>query len=62
MNIPIRPLLALVDRMLMVDGSVPRSLSPFMTAMQQQSACVELPVLHLYSLELLAAIIEGMHR
>ncbi|KAH9657415.1 RIX1 domain-containing protein [Citrus sinensis] len=59
-NIPIRPLLALVDRMLMVDGSVPRSLSPFMTVMQQQSACVELPVLHLYSLELLAAIIEGV--
>ncbi|KAH9696925.1 RIX1 domain-containing protein [Citrus sinensis] len=60
-NVPIRPLLALVDRMLMVDGSVPHSLSPFMTVMQQQSACVELPVLHLYSLELLAAIIEGMH-
>ncbi|KAH9656670.1 hypothetical protein KPL70_022773 [Citrus sinensis] len=32
-----------------VDGSVPRSLSSLMTAMQQQSVCIELPVLHLYS-------------
>lgn len=62
MNVPIRPLLALVERVLMVDGSIPRSLSPFMTAMHQQSVCVELPVLHLYSLDLLAAIVDGMHR
>lgn len=60
MNVPIRPLLGLVERVLMVDGSVPRAMSPFMTAMQQQSVCVELPVLHLHCLELLAAIVEGM--
>ncbi|KAJ4720599.1 Proline-, glutamic acid-and leucine-rich protein 1 [Melia azedarach] len=59
-TVPICPLLALVDRVLMVDGSVPRSMVPFMTAMQQQFVCLELPVLHLYSLELLTAVIESM--
>ncbi|KAJ4721047.1 Proline-, glutamic acid-and leucine-rich protein 1 [Melia azedarach] len=58
--VPIRPLLDLVDRVLMVDGSVPRAMLPFMTATQQQFVCLELPVLHLYSLELLTAVIECM--
>ncbi|XVE99055.1 hypothetical protein REPUB_Repub03eG0163700 [Reevesia pubescens] len=58
---PVRSLLALVERLLMVDGSLPHML-PFMTTVQQELICSELPVLHAYSLELLIAIIKGMHR
>ncbi|KAJ0101543.1 hypothetical protein Patl1_05894 [Pistacia atlantica] len=58
-TVPIVPLLALVHRVIMVDGSVPRASLPFMTGMQQEFVCSELPLLHLYSLELLTAIIEG---
>ncbi|KAK7851730.1 hypothetical protein CFP56_041023 [Quercus suber] len=59
-NVPVRSLLVLVERVLMVDGSVPHALSAFMTSMQQELICSELPVLHLHSLELLIAIIKGM--
>ncbi|KAM3732952.1 hypothetical protein ACB098_11G097400 [Castanea mollissima] len=58
-NVPVRSLLVLVERVLMVDGSVPHALSAFTTSMQQELICSELPVLHLYSLELLIAIIKG---
>ncbi|TXG49331.1 hypothetical protein EZV62_025206 [Acer yangbiense] len=58
---PIHPLLALVERVMMVDGSVLRAAVPFMTSKQQESVCLELPDLHLYNLELLKATIEGMH-
>ncbi|XP_044462220.1 proline-, glutamic acid- and leucine-rich protein 1-like isoform X3 [Mangifera indica] len=58
-TVPIVPLLALVHRVIMVDGSVPRAALPFMTGMQQEFVCSELPLLHLYSLQLLTAIIEG---
>ncbi|XP_030966472.1 uncharacterized protein LOC115987139 [Quercus lobata] len=58
-NVPVRSLLVLVERVLMVDGSVPHALSAFMTSMQQELICSELPVLHLHSLELLIAIIKG---
>ncbi|XWS56869.1 hypothetical protein CRYUN_Cryun09bG0122400 [Craigia yunnanensis] len=57
---PVRSMLALVERLLMVDGSLPHTMLPFMTAMQQELICSELPVLHVYSLELLIAIIKGM--
>ncbi|XP_038688480.1 proline-, glutamic acid- and leucine-rich protein 1 isoform X1 [Tripterygium wilfordii] len=59
-NVPIRALLALVERVLMVDGSLSRNMLLFMTAMQQELICAELPVLHLSSLELLISIIKGM--
>ncbi|XWS65695.1 hypothetical protein CRYUN_Cryun05aG0135600 [Craigia yunnanensis] len=57
---PVRSMLALVERLLMVDGSLPHTMLPFMTAMQQELICSELPVLHAYSSELLIAIIKGM--
>ncbi|GMY23428.1 proline-, glutamic acid- and leucine-rich protein 1 isoform X1 [Fagus crenata] len=58
-NVPVRSLLVLVERVLKVDGSLPHALLPFMTSMQQELICSELPVLHSYSLELLIAIIKG---
>lgn len=59
-TVPIRSFLALIERVLIVDGSLPHSLLAFMTAMQQEFICSELPLLHSYSLELLTAIIEGV--
>ncbi|KAK6233800.1 hypothetical protein QUC31_006206 [Theobroma cacao] len=59
---PIRAMLALVERLLMVDGSLPHTMLPFMTAMQHELICSELPVLHAHALELLIAIIKGMRR
>ncbi|XVF41312.1 hypothetical protein PTKIN_Ptkin01aG0270500 [Pterospermum kingtungense] len=57
---PIRSMLALVERLLMVDGSLPHTMLPFMTSMQQELICSELPLLHACSLELLIAIIKAM--
>ncbi|KAK7389851.1 hypothetical protein VNO78_25146 [Psophocarpus tetragonolobus] len=59
-NVPVRLLLALVERILMVNGSLPQMSLPFMTAKQQENICSELPVLHSSSLELLTAIIKSM--
>lgn len=59
---PVRPMLALVERLLIVDGSLPHTMLRFMTAMQQELICSELPVLHASSLELLMAIIKATHR
>lgn len=58
--IPIRPLLALVERVLTVDGSLPPTSVPFMTSLQQESMCSELPALHSDSLDLLIAIIKSL--
>lgn len=46
----------------MVDGSSSQAIFSFMTAMQQESICLELPVLHMHSLELLSAIIKSARR
>ncbi|CAK9149218.1 unnamed protein product [Ilex paraguariensis] len=59
-TIPVRPLLALSRRVLMVDGSLLQALFPFTTALQQEFICSELPALHLYSLELLSAVVKGL--
>ncbi|KAF5193733.1 proline-, glutamic acid/leucine-rich protein [Thalictrum thalictroides] len=40
--------------------SVQQALLPFMTVAQQENICSELPSLHLYSLELLTAVINGI--
>ncbi|MBA0694893.1 hypothetical protein Goari_005157, partial [Gossypium aridum] len=61
-TVPVRSMLALVERLLRVDGSLPHTMLPFMTSVQQELICSELPVLHAYSLELLIAIIKGMRR
>lgn len=45
-----------------MDASLPHSLRPFVTAMQQEYLSSELPVLHLFGLELLTAIIKGVRR
>ncbi|XP_057454758.1 uncharacterized protein LOC130746223 [Lotus japonicus] len=58
-NVPVRSLLALVERILSVNGSLPQMSFPFMTSMQQENICSELPVLHLCSMELLMAVIKG---
>ncbi|KAI8563443.1 hypothetical protein RHMOL_Rhmol03G0111600 [Rhododendron molle] len=58
-RVPIRSLVVLAARVLMVDGSLSQAIFPFMTAMQQESICLELPVLHMHSLELLSAIIKS---
>ncbi|KAI9077705.1 hypothetical protein K1719_040311 [Acacia pycnantha] len=57
-NVPVRMLLALVDRVLMVNGSLSQMSMPFVTAKQQEDICSELPVLHLYGLELLTAVVK----
>ncbi|KAE8689576.1 Detected protein of unknown function [Hibiscus syriacus] len=59
---PVRSILALVERLLTVDGSLPPTMLPFMNSVQRELICSELPVLHAYSLELLIAIIKGMRR
>ncbi|PPS07302.1 hypothetical protein GOBAR_AA13336 [Gossypium barbadense] len=59
-TVPVRLMLALVERLLRVDGSLPHTMLPFMTSVQQELICSELPVLHAYSLELLIALIKGM--
>ncbi|KAL0538644.1 hypothetical protein IC582_022795 [Cucumis melo] len=58
--VPIRPLLALVERVLTMDGSLPPTSVPFMTSLQQESMCLELPVLHSVSLDLLVAIVKSL--
>ncbi|GLT57051.1 hypothetical protein SLA2020_300530 [Shorea laevis] len=58
--VPIRSLLFLIERVLMMDGSCPQTMLPFMTAMQQELICSDLPVLHVHSLDLLIAVIKGM--
>lgn len=59
-TVPVRPLLALVGRVLSVDGSLSQALQPFMTVLQQELICSELPVLHLGSLDILTAVIKGV--
>ncbi|XP_015876389.2 uncharacterized protein LOC107413049 isoform X1 [Ziziphus jujuba] len=59
-TVPVRSLLALVERVLMVNGSLPLSVRPLTTAMQQEFISSELPVLHSYGLELLTAIVKGV--
>ncbi|CAG7899055.1 unnamed protein product [Brassica rapa] len=58
LNVPVASLLSLVERVLAVNGSLPRSMSPFMTGIQQELVCAELPTLHSSALELLRATIK----
>ncbi|XP_057436225.1 uncharacterized protein LOC130728696 [Lotus japonicus] len=58
-NVPVPSILALVERILMVNGSLPQMSFPFMTSTQQENICSELPVLHLSSMELLMAALKG---
>lgn len=59
---PVRSLLALVERVLMVNGSLSPTTSSFVILAEQEFICSELPVLHSYALELLASVIKGIRR
>ncbi|KAL9265924.1 Proline-, glutamic acid- and leucine-rich protein 1-like protein [Drosera capensis] len=59
-TVPVRALTVIIRRMLLVDGSLPRSF-PYTTAMQQELVCYQLPNLHRHSLELLTAMVKGLH-
>ncbi|EEF41201.1 conserved hypothetical protein [Ricinus communis] len=59
-TVPVRSLLAIIERVLMVDGSVPRASSNFVIATEQEFICSELPVLHSSILDLLTSVIKGM--
>ncbi|GAB2272033.1 hypothetical protein Dimus_006856 [Dionaea muscipula] len=59
-TVPVRPLLVIIQRVLLVDGSLPQSF-PYTTVMQQEFVCHHLPTLHHYSLEVLAAVVKGIH-
>ncbi|GBG62267.1 hypothetical protein CBR_g29875 [Chara braunii] len=62
---PLRPLLALIMRVLAVDGSRPVGMSSLggqASLSQQASLCSELPVLHAGALNLLSATLRGARR
>nr|XP_009403178.1 PREDICTED: proline-, glutamic acid- and leucine-rich protein 1 [Musa acuminata subsp. malaccensis]XP_018683559.1 PREDICTED: proline-, glutamic acid- and leucine-rich protein 1 [Musa acuminata subsp. malaccensis] len=59
-SVPVRPLVAMLGRVLTVDGSVRGSFMPFTTVMHQELICVELPALHLDTLDLLIAVVKGV--
>ncbi|CAA3005199.1 proline-, glutamic acid- and leucine-rich 1 [Olea europaea subsp. europaea] len=59
-TVPVRAVVSLVGRVLMVDGSLSQASYPSMTAMKQELICSELPILQLHSLEMLSAIIKGL--
>ncbi|XP_058083932.1 uncharacterized protein LOC131231664 isoform X2 [Magnolia sinica] len=61
-TVPVLPLLALVRRILAVDGSPRQALSPFTSIMPQEFIYFELPGLHLCSLNLLLAVITALRR
>ncbi|KAJ0230349.1 hypothetical protein HA466_0308530 [Hirschfeldia incana] len=60
LNIPVASLLSLVKRVLAVNGSLSSAMSPFMTGIQQELVCAELPTLHSSALELLRATINSI--
>ncbi|KAJ6801190.1 proline-, glutamic acid- and leucine-rich protein 1 isoform X2 [Iris pallida] len=59
-TVPIHLLLALIGRVLQVDGSLHGALLQFTTPMHQELLCADLPVLHMDSLDLLIAVIKGV--
>nr|CAB3446483.1 unnamed protein product [Digitaria exilis] len=59
-NVPMRALVALMRRVLLVDGSLHKKLLPSTTSLHQELICFELPSLHSTFLDLLNATIKGM--
>ncbi|KAI7758066.1 hypothetical protein M8C21_017372 [Ambrosia artemisiifolia] len=57
-KVPVQLLLMLVERVLMVDGSLTQTLYPTITAMQQEYVCIELPVQHSHSIDILCGIVK----
>eukprot|EP01018_Ginkgo_biloba_P039045 Gb_24485 [translate_table: standard] len=60
--VPLRPLVALVIRVLSVDGSLYQQPIPLGISTQQAHLCSELPALHSCALDLLSAIIKCVRR
>jgi len=61
-NVPMRALVALIRRVLLVDGSLHKKLLPSTTSLHQELICFELPSLHSTFLDLLNATIKGLRR
>ncbi|CAL4888073.1 unnamed protein product [Urochloa decumbens] len=59
-NVPMRALVSLMQRVLLVDGSLHKKLFPSTTSLHQELICFELPLLHSTFLDLLNATIKGM--
>lgn len=59
-NVPIHALMALMRRVLLVDGSLHNKLFPSTTSLHQELICFDLPSLHSTFLDLLNATIKGM--
>ncbi|OWM87648.1 hypothetical protein CDL15_Pgr022761 [Punica granatum] len=59
-SVPMQSLLLLIERVLTVDGSIPQTSSFFITAIQQELLCLELPALHSSGLDLLIALTKGV--
>ncbi|KAK8533957.1 hypothetical protein V6N12_047359 [Hibiscus sabdariffa] len=60
-TVPVHQLIALVKRVLMMNGSFSRASSNSMEIMQEGYVCIELPALQSYGLDLLSAIIKGTY-
>ncbi|XP_073028338.1 uncharacterized protein [Primulina eburnea] len=58
--VPIRALVTLAWRVLLVDGSLSQSPFPFGTTLKQEFICSELPLLQLHMLEIITAVINGL--
>ncbi|XP_073124685.1 uncharacterized protein [Henckelia pumila] len=58
--VPIRALVALAWRVLLVDGSMPQRQFPFGTILKQEFICSEFPLLQLHTLEIITAVIKGV--
>ncbi|KAL2539840.1 Armadillo-type fold [Abeliophyllum distichum] len=59
--VPVRAVVSLAGRVLMVDGSFSQASYPSMSTMKQELIYSELPLLQLHSLEMLFAIVKGLH-
>ncbi|KAL6552634.1 hypothetical protein OROHE_007998 [Orobanche hederae] len=56
--VPVCSLIALAGRVLMVDGSPSLSSYSFMTTLKQEFICSEIPIMHLHSLDIIAAVVK----
>ncbi|KAL6494296.1 hypothetical protein OROGR_031096 [Orobanche gracilis] len=56
--VPVCSLIALAGRVLMVDGSPSLSSYSSMTTLKQEFICSEIPIMHLHSLDIIAAVVK----
>lgn len=60
--VPVCSLIALAGRVLMVDGSPSLSSYSFMTTLKQEFISSEIPIMHLHSLDIIAAVVKVLSR